>query len=79
MIGVLAQGDPPDPRGLMMTGGTLRGIFVGSMAMADALNAFVDQHGIKPVIGRRFTFEEADKAYAHAWGPGSFAKTVIEL
>ncbi|MGX7894125.1 zinc-dependent alcohol dehydrogenase family protein [Tsuneonella sp. HG222] len=79
MIGVLTQGDPPDPRGLMMTGGTLRGIFVGSAAMADRLNAFIDRHGIKPAIGRRFSFEEADKAYAHAWGTDSFGKTVIEL
>ena len=79
MIGVLTQGDPPDPRGLMMTGGTLRGIFVGNVAMAQRLNDFVDAHGIKPAIGKRFRFEEADKAYAHAWGPDSFAKTVIEL
>jgi NADPH:quinone reductase-like Zn-dependent oxidoreductase len=79
MIGVLAQGDPPDPRGLMMTGGTLRGIFVGSVAMAERLNAFVDEHRIAPAIGARFKFEEADKAYAHAWGSESFAKTVIEL
>lgn len=79
MIGVLSQGDPPDPRGLMMTGGSLRGIFVGSVAMADRLNRFVDEHRISPAIGARFSFEEADKAYAHAWGPDSFAKTVIEL
>ncbi len=79
MIGVLAQGDPPDPRGLMMTGGTLRGIFVGNVAMAKRLNDFVDRHGIKPAIGRSFGFDDALAAYAHAWGPDSFAKTVIEL
>jgi NADPH:quinone reductase-like Zn-dependent oxidoreductase len=79
MIGVLTQGDPPDPRGLMMTGGSIRGIFVGSVAMAKALNAFIDAHGIKPAIGARFGFEQAKEAYAHAWGPDSFAKTVIEL
>ena len=27
----------------------------------------------------RFGFEQAKEAYAHAWGPDSFAKTVIEL
>lgn len=79
MIGVLAQGDPPDPRGLMMTGGTLRGIFVGNVAMAKRLNDFVDRHGIKPAIGRSFGFDDTLAAYAHAWGPDSFAKTVIEL
>lgn len=79
MIGVLTQGDPPDPRGLMMTAGILRGIFVGNVAMAKALNGFIDEHAIKPAIGARFGFEQAKEAYAHAWGPDSFAKTVIEL
>ena len=31
------------------------------------------------VTGARFGFEQAKEAYAHAWGPDSFAKTVIEL
>ena len=30
-------------------------------------------------IGARYGFEHAKDAYAHAWGPDSFAKTVIEL
>ncbi|MFC3101587.1 NAD(P)-dependent alcohol dehydrogenase [Altererythrobacter lauratis] len=79
LIGVLADGDPPHPRQLMMTGGSIRGIFVGSVAMAIRLNAFVDAHAIKPPIGATFAFEDAGKAYAHAWGPDSFGKTVIAL
>lgn len=79
LIGVLADGEPPHPRALMMTGGSIRGIFVGSVAMARELNAFVDEHGIKPPIGKRFGFADAPAAYAHAWGADSFGKTVIEL
>ncbi|MCX7677097.1 MAG: NAD(P)-dependent alcohol dehydrogenase [Alteraurantiacibacter sp.] len=79
LIGVLADGEPPHPRQLMMTGGSIRGIFVGSVAMANRLNAFVDRHGVKPPIGATFAFEDAAKAYAHAWGPDSFGKTVIAL
>lgn len=79
LIGVLAEGDPPHPRQLMMTGGSIRGIFVGSVAMAAELNAFVDAHGVKPSIGKSFGFEDVPAAYAHAWGPDSFGKTVIEL
>lgn len=79
LIGVLSHGEPPSPHGLMMVGGTLRGIFVGSAAMARKLNAAVDANGIKPVIGKRFAFDQAAAAYAHAWGPESFGKTVIEL
>ena len=79
LIGVLSDGEPPHPRQLMMTGGSVRGIFVGSVRMAQDLNAFVDKHGIVPPIGGSFAFEDAKSAYAHAWGPDSFGKTVIEL
>lgn len=78
-IGVLSPEGGPNPRALMMTGGSLRGIFVGSASMARALNAAVDVNGIRPVIGARFSFDQAKEAYAHAWGPDSFSKTVIEL
>lgn len=78
-IGVLSPEGGPNPRGLMMSAGLMRGIFVGSAAMAKRLNAAVDASGITPVIGKRFSFEDADKAYAHADSSGSFGKTVIEL
>lgn len=78
-IGVLSPEGGPNPRALMMTGGSLRGIFVGSAAMARRLNDAVDANGIEPLIGARFGFDQAKEAYAHAWGPDSFAKTVIEL
>lgn len=78
-IGVLEPEGGPNPRGLMMTAGMMRGIFVGSAAMARRLNAAIDANGIEPLIGARFRFEQAKDAYAHAWGPQSFAKTVIEL
>lgn len=78
-IGVLEPEGGPNPRGLMMTAGMMRGIFVGSAAMARRLNAAIDANGIEPLIGARFGFEQAKDAYAHAWGPQSFAKTVIEL
>ena len=79
MIGVLAPEGGPNPRALMMTAGIMRGIFVGSGAMARRLNAAIDANGIEPLIGKRFGFEQAKEAYAHAWGPESFAKTVITL
>jgi NADPH:quinone reductase-like Zn-dependent oxidoreductase len=79
LIGVLQPEGGPNPRGLMMTAGSMRGIFVGSAAMARRLNACIDVNGIEPLIGARFGFEQAKEAYAHAWGPDSFAKTVIEL
>ena len=79
LIGVLSQGEPPSPQALMMTGGSVRGIFVGSARMAKDLNAFVDTQSIEVPIGGRYSFDNAGGAYAHAWGADSFGKTVIEL
>jgi NADPH:quinone reductase-like Zn-dependent oxidoreductase len=79
LIGVLSDGEPPHPRQLMRTGGSIRGIFVGSVRMAIDLNTMVDEHAIKPPIVATFGFDEATAAYAHAWGPDSFGKTVIAL
>ncbi|WP_120077292.1 zinc-dependent alcohol dehydrogenase family protein [Aurantiacibacter odishensis] len=79
LIGVLADGTPPEPRGLMFTGSSIRGIFVGSARMASDLNTFVDKHHLTFPVGKTFAFEEADKAYAFGWGPESFGKTVISL
>ncbi|KHL24487.1 NADPH:quinone oxidoreductase [Croceibacterium mercuriale] len=78
-IGVLEPEGGPNPRGLMMSAATMRGIFVGSTAMARRLNAAVEVNGIRPMIGRSFAFTQAPDAYAHAAGPDSFGKTVIEL
>ena len=66
MIGVLEPEGGPNPRGLMMSAGLMRGIFVGSGAMAKRLNAAIDTNAIKPLIGATFAFEEAKEAYAHA-------------
>lgn len=78
-IGVLDPEGGPNPRGLMMSAGTMRGIFVGSAAMARRLNAAVEVNGIRPMVGRSFAFTRAPDAYAHAAGPDSIGKTVIEL
>ena len=79
LIGVLADGNPPEPRGLMFTGSSIRGIFVGSARMARDLNTFVDSHHLTFPVGGTFAFEDADKAYEHGHGPDSFGKTVIAL
>jgi NADPH:quinone reductase-like Zn-dependent oxidoreductase len=78
-IGVLEPEGGPNPRGLMMNASTMRGIFVGSTAMARRLNAAVEVNGVRPVIDRSFAFTQAPDAYAHAAGPDSMGKTVIEL
>ena len=53
-------------------------VMVGSRADHEALAGFMAEHGLKPVIDRRFSFEDAESAYRHA-GEGAFGKVVITL
>ena len=79
LIGVLTREGDTSPHGLMFKGANLRGIFVGSRGMAERLNAFVDRHGIKPVIDRTFPLEQAREAYVYQSSPDLFGKVVITL
>lgn len=79
LIGVLTRGGDTNPHGLMMKGASIRGIFVGSRGMARRLNAFIDTHAIKPVIGKTFAMEQALDAYRYQASPELFGKVVITL
>lgn len=77
LIGVLAMQGDGNPMPLMMKGASLRGIFVGSAAMANDLNNFIDSHQVKPVVDRTFDFVDAKAAYAYQASPDLFGKVVI--
>jgi NADPH:quinone reductase-like Zn-dependent oxidoreductase len=78
-IGVLSMAGECNPRDLMFKAGRLRGIFVGSAAMARKLNALIDSHSIKPVVDKVFDFADAKAAYAYQASPKLFGKVVISL
>jgi len=77
LIGVLSMQGEANPMPLMIKGASLRGIFVGSAAMARDLNAFVDAHQLKPVVDRVFAFADAKAAYAYQSSGELFGKVVI--
>lgn len=79
LIGVLTQQGDTNPLALMLKGASLRGIFVGSRAMAERLNAAVDACGIAPVIDRVFAFEDAREAYRYQASAALFGKVVISI
>jgi NADPH:quinone reductase-like Zn-dependent oxidoreductase len=79
LIGVLTREGDTNPHGLMFKGASIRGIFVGSKGMAQRLNAFIDQHGIKPVVDKAFPLENARDAYAYQSSAGLFGKVAITL
>ncbi|RMF75002.1 MAG: NAD(P)-dependent alcohol dehydrogenase, partial [Acidobacteria bacterium] len=61
----------------MMRRQRLQGILVGSRAAFERMVAFLDEHGVRPVIDRRFAFDELPAAL-EALGQGRhFGKIVI--
>jgi len=77
LIGVLTMQGEANPMPLMVKGATLRGIFVGSRAMAHDLNGFVDSQALKPVVDRVFGFADAKAAFAYQSSAELFGKVVI--
>lgn len=64
---------------LLWANASVDGIAIGSAEHFAALNGFIAQHGIKPVIDRVFPFEEARMAYDHLASGNHFGKVVISL
>jgi NADPH:quinone reductase-like Zn-dependent oxidoreductase len=64
---------------LMGLNATASGIYVGSRADFEALNAFLSEHKIKPVVDKVFELEDAPAAFAAMDGGDFFGKVVIRL
>ena len=59
--------------------GSVTSIYVGSREDFEAMNAFIAQHKIKPIVDRAFAFEEAPAAFEYLQGGNHFGKVVIRL
>jgi len=77
LIGFLAgrEGDT-NPTPLMMTGGSLHGIFVGDREMFDEMNRAIGINRITPVIDRVFSFDAAPDAYRYH-ASGTFVGKIV--
>jgi NADPH:quinone reductase-like Zn-dependent oxidoreductase len=64
---------------LMGLGAAATGIYVGSGADFEALNAFISEHRIHPVVDRVFGFEEAAAAFDFMENGSFLGKIVIRL
>jgi NADPH:quinone reductase-like Zn-dependent oxidoreductase len=80
LIGFLAgPGGDPNPYPLMMKGGSLQGVGVGSTKMFEDMNRAIEVNGIKPIVDRVFPFDQAADAF-HLLASGSFVgKIAITL
>lgn len=79
LIGVLTGGGTIDPATVLRRGVVMRGIYVGSRQMFEAMNQAIALHRITPVIDRVFDFESAKDAYRHLQGQGHVGKVVIRI
>ncbi|HEY9549383.1 MAG TPA: zinc-binding dehydrogenase, partial [Kiloniellaceae bacterium] len=66
-------------RPIMAKSLTLQGIYVGSRNLFRAMNRAIAASGLRPVIDRRFAFDEAPEAYRAMRAAGHFGKLVIEI
>ncbi len=80
LIGVLSGFGPPQDSlfPLVTKNASIHGIYVGSRADFLAMNQFIEQHDFRPVIDRRFHFEEADQALSALADGEHFGKIVVD-
>ena len=79
VIGVLTGKAEIDPTAILRRRVGLRGIYVGSRAMFEAMNRAIALHEIRPVVDRVFAFAEAKEAWRHMEGAGHFGKIVVRV
>ncbi|MGJ5181798.1 zinc-dependent alcohol dehydrogenase family protein [Bradyrhizobium oligotrophicum] len=79
-IGVLTGfGPKPDLARLQWENADIIGVTVGSVDHFTAMNRFLSDHAIHPIIDRVFGFDEATEAYAHLRSGSHFGKVVVRL
>ncbi|HVK65948.1 MAG TPA: NAD(P)-dependent alcohol dehydrogenase [Polyangium sp.] len=79
-IGVLSGvGGQVSPGQILLKNARVHGIFVGSRAMFEALNAALAESRILPVIDRVFRFDQAADAYRYLESGAHVGKVVISV
>jgi NADPH:quinone reductase-like Zn-dependent oxidoreductase len=79
LIGVLTGGGDVNPMPVLRRNLLLRGIYVGSRQMFEAMNQMIALHGIRPVIDRVVPFNAARDAYRYLTSQAHVGKVVIRI
>ncbi|MCG2627928.1 NAD(P)-dependent alcohol dehydrogenase [Bradyrhizobium sp. WYCCWR 13023] len=79
-IGVLTGfGPKPDLARLQWENADIIGVTVGSVEHFSAMNRFLTEHAIHPIVDRIYDFEDVPEAYAHLRSGSHFGKVVVTL
>jgi NADPH:quinone reductase-like Zn-dependent oxidoreductase len=81
-IGILSGALPIEPRVLtpiLHKQIHVQGIYVGSRAMFEEMNAAITKAKLRPVIDRVFGFDQAREAFLHMQSASHFGKIVIQI
>ena len=77
--GLSGYGSDVPTDSLMWINATASGIYVGSRADFEAMNAFISKHQVHPLIDRVFEFERAQDAFDYMQSGSFMGKIVIRL
>ncbi|MGJ5068876.1 zinc-dependent alcohol dehydrogenase family protein [Bradyrhizobium oligotrophicum] len=79
-IGVLTGfGPKPDLARLQWENADIIGVTVGSVEHFTAMNRFLTDHTIHPIVDRVYDFDDAPEAFAHLRSGSHFGKIVVRL
>jgi NADPH:quinone reductase-like Zn-dependent oxidoreductase len=79
LIGILAGAGNFNPLLVLMKAVRLQGVFVGSRAMFEAMNRWIADKQLRPVIDRAFPLAEAPAAFQHLESGSHFGKVVLTI
>lgn len=80
LIGFLAgPAGEQNPYAIMMKGGSLHGIGVGSTAMFEDMNRAIEANAIQPIVDKVFPFDQAPEAFRTFAAGDFFGKVVITV
>ncbi|HEY7242530.1 MAG TPA: NAD(P)-dependent alcohol dehydrogenase [Xanthobacteraceae bacterium] len=79
LIGVLSGAAEINPMLIFSRRANVQGISVGSLQMFEAMNRAIATSGMRPVIDKLFSFEQAPAAYSYLQSARHFGKVVIRV
>jgi D-arabinose 1-dehydrogenase-like Zn-dependent alcohol dehydrogenase len=77
--GLSGYGSEVPTDAIMWINASVSGVYVGSREDFVAMNAFISEHKIRPLIDRVFEFEKAPEAFGYMASGDFIGKIVIRL